>query len=132
VDDEKEKHAKSQRKHAAKLKKKGIPRSDDLARGLLGALRTAAHDTKYPTAEVEKASLHWIAGAVRQLEKRGFKRRHAIERYVRTIFPDAPTRGIDGSRFVSGFDLNAISERIDRALLRADEVLRQERAKTGE
>ena len=67
-----------------------------------------------------------------QLEARGVKRRHAVERFVRKIFPDEHVRGIDGSRIIPGFDRSAIIERIDKALLQEDEVLRRENEKTDD
>jgi hypothetical protein len=109
--DARAKQAKAQRKHAAKLKKKGIPRSDDLARALLGALRTLCHSEKVQTDLAERIAIPWVARASKQLEARGFERRHAIERFVHTLFPDD---------VVSGFDRSGIIERIDQARLPED------------
>jgi hypothetical protein len=127
--DDNGKHAKAQRKHAAKLKKNGIPRSDDLAQALLAALRAVCRDKKLSTTDVVRATVPWLARAVMQLEARDFSRRHAVERLVRTVFPDDPSRGIDGSRIIPGFDLGAITERIDQALLQEDEARRRENEK---
>lgn len=132
MDDEKEKHAKSQRKHAAKLKRKGIPRSDDLARALLAALREICRDKELPTEDLVQATVPWLSRAVMQLEERGFKRRPAVERLIRTIFPDDPVRRIEGRRIIRGFDRDAVIERIDQALLQEDEARRRKNEKTGD
>jgi len=115
VDDWREKHAKAQRKHAAKLKRMGVPRSDDLARALLAALRKVCHDKRRPPAKTEQLTINWTTRAVRQLEERGFKRRPAIERLVNTLLPDDPVHRIDGSQVIPGFDRKAIIGRIEKA-----------------
>jgi len=132
MDDEKGKHAKAQRKHAAKLKRKGIPRSEDIARALLAALRETCRDKELSTEGLVQATVPWLTRAVMQLEERGFERRPAVERLVRRIFPDAPVRRIVGSRVIPGFDLNAIVERINQALLKEDEARRRETEKSGD
>ena len=84
--DAKTQHAKAQREYAAKLKKKGIPTSDDLARAMLAAVRKGYRDVKSSRAEAKRAMGPLIAAAVDHLVARGFDRKETTDRLARTIF----------------------------------------------
>jgi hypothetical protein len=84
--DAKTQHTKGPREYAAKLKKKGIPTSDDLARAMLAALRKGYRDEKPSRAEAKKAVGPLIAAAVVHLVAHSFDRKEATDRLARTIF----------------------------------------------
>jgi hypothetical protein len=85
------KHAKAQRMHAARLKKMGAPRSDDIARALLKAVEDALAANPQPT-EVQKIWRPLLMAAARHLVERGFDKDQAVARITKAVGYPPPRR----------------------------------------
>src|SRR3546814_2510012 len=68
--DAKARHAAAQRRHAARLKARGLPRQDDLARALFAAARSCLADR--PVKGDRKTWALLLDGARKELLARGF------------------------------------------------------------
>lgn len=77
------KHAKSQRKYAAKLRKTGAPRSDDLGRAMVAAARASFE--RQPIPGDRKTWWFLMRSTVNELVARGFDEQEAKKRLWRAV-----------------------------------------------
>lgn len=76
-------HARAQRKHAEKLKRRGIPRTDDIARAMLATVRRGVEEN---LTDDHMIIWRFVAGStVEELAARGFDREESRRRVRRTL-----------------------------------------------
>ena len=86
--DRKASHAEAQRKYAAGLRRKGTPRSDDLARATLAAFRDVVNREPGPGSETAWRVL--VTAILDELTARGFHRQEAGRRLLRYLRREGP------------------------------------------
>lgn len=76
-------HAAAQRRYAAKMREKGIPRADDLGRALLQGVAVCAPDDR--NSEAGRLWLRVMQATLEELENRGFDRTQAHACLIRIL-----------------------------------------------